>query len=303
MELRHLRYFIAVAEELHFGRAAERLHMAQPPLSQQIQQLETELGVELFHRKTKRQVQLTDAGRVFLQEAYQLFAHLEQAIRVTQRMGRGEMGQLVVGFTSSVAYDVLPTILRRFREQFPQVQLLLQELTTTQQQQALRDRRIQVGFGHPPLDDESLSKKCILQEFLVVALPATHPLATQLAVSVRSLAMEPFIMFPRYLGPGLYDQIVSLCQQADFSPNVTQEAVQMQTIISLVSAGMGVALVPSSLQNLQRTGVVYKMIQESTPKVETAVMWRREDASPVLREFLKVVRTVCREGQEDYFNP
>ncbi|MBD2246389.1 LysR family transcriptional regulator [Nostoc sp. FACHB-888] len=293
MELRHLRYFIAVAEELHFSKAAERLHIAQPPLSQQIQQLEAELGVELFQRKTKRQVQLTEAGQVFLQEAYQLFAQLSKAIDLTQRTGRGEKGKLRVGFTSLVTYDLLPVILRRFREQFPEVELVLQELTTTQQEQALFNHRIHVGFAHPPLEDNTLNQECIQKEGLIVALLETHLLARQENISVRSLLRENFIMFPRHLGPGLYDQILSLCQQGSFSPKVTQEAIQMQTIIGLVSAGMGIAIVPSSLQNLQRAGVVYRALEEKTPLVETAVVWRQEDMTPVLREFLQIVRSVC----------
>lgn len=293
MELRHLRYFIAVAEELHFSRAAERLHIAQPPLSQQIQQLEASLGVELFQRKTKRQVQLTEAGQVFLQEAYQLFAQLEKAIDLTQRTGKGEKGQLRVGFTSLVTYDLLPVILRRFREQFLEVELVLQELTTTQQEQALFNRRIHVGFAHPPLEDNTFNQECIQQEELVVALLETHFLARQENISVRSLKDENFMMFPRYLGPGLYDQILSLCRQGNFTPKVTQEAIQMQTIIGLVSAGMGIAIVPSSLQNLQRVGVVYRTLEEKTPLVETAVVWRQEDMTPILREFLQIVRSVC----------
>ncbi|MBW4685065.1 MAG: LysR family transcriptional regulator [Komarekiella atlantica HA4396-MV6] len=293
MELRHLRYFIAVAEELHFSRAAERLHIAQPPLSQQIQQLEAELGVELFHRKTKRQVQLTEAGQVFLQEAYQLLAQLEKAIEITQRTGRGEKGQLRIGFTSLVTYDLLPVILRRFQEQFPEVELVLQELTTAHQEQALKDGHIHVGFAHPPLEDNTLNQECIQQEALIVAMFETHPLIKQERISVRSLSGENFIMFPRHLGPGLYEQILSLCQQGNFTPKVTQEAIQMQTIIGLVSAGMGIAIVPSSLQNLQRTSVVYRALEEKIPLVETAVVWRKEGMTPVLREFLKIVKIVC----------
>ncbi|MBD6617294.1 LysR family transcriptional regulator [Komarekiella sp. 'clone 1'] len=293
MELRHLRYFIAVAEELHFSRAAERLHIAQPPLSQQIQQLEAELGIELFQRKTKRQVQLTQAGQVFLQEAYQLLAQLEKAIELTQRTGRGEKGQLRIGFTSLVTYDLLPVILRRFREQFPEVELVLQELTTAHQEQALSDRHIHVGFAHPPLEDNTLNQECIQQEALIVAMFETHPLVKQKRISVRSLSNENFIMFPRHLGSGLYDQIVSLCQQGNFSPKVAQEAIQMQTIIGLVSAGMGIAIVPSSLQNMQRSDVVYRALEEKTPLVETAIVWRQEDMTPVLREFLQVVKIVC----------
>lgn len=292
MELRHLRYFIAVAEELHFSRAAERLHIAQPPLSQQIQQLETELGVELFHRKTKRQVQLTEAGKVFLQEAYRLLAQLEQGIELTRRTGRGETGELRVGFISSVTYDVLPAILQAFRQQFPGVELVLQELTTAEQEKALQNHRIQVGFVHLPLEDDSFASECIQQENLVVALPANHPLAKQEKIAVRSLAEELFILFPRHLGMGLYDKIMALCEQGNFTPKVAQEAIQMQTIIGLVSAGMGIAIVPACLQNLQRQGVVYRAIAQTTPLVETAVVWKAEEITPVLRQFLTVVRKI-----------
>ncbi|MBD2570344.1 LysR family transcriptional regulator [Anabaena lutea] len=287
MELRHLRYFIAVAEELHFSKAAEKLHIAQPPLSQQIQQLETELGVKLFDRKTKRQVQLTEAGKVFLQEAYQLLVQLETAVALTQRTGRGETGKLRIGFTSLVIYDLLPLILRKFREQFLEVKIELLELTTSQQEQALRDSLIHVGFAHPPLEDDTLSYECIHKETLVVALSSTHTLTQKNYISVRSLLNEPLIMFPRYLAPGLYDRIMSLFRQANFSPNITQEAIQMQTIIGLVSAGMGVAITPSSLQNLQRSGVVYRPILEEVPLIETAIIWQQDRLTPIVENFLK----------------
>jgi DNA-binding transcriptional LysR family regulator len=287
MELRHLRYFIAVAEELHFSKAAERLHIAQPPLSQQLQQLEAELGVQLFHRKTKRQVQLTEAGKVFLQEAYALLGKLETAVALTQRVGRGQTGQLRIGFTSLVIYDLLPLILREFRQQYSEVELVLLELTTSQQEQALNDSRIHVGFAHPPLEDERLSYHCIHSESLVVALPSTYSLAQQEHITVRSLLCEPLIMFPRYLAPGLYDRIMSLFQQGNIPPNVTQEAVQMQTIIGLVSAGMGMAVIPSSLKNLQRSGVVYRPILEKAPVIETAVIWQQDSLTPIVENFLQ----------------
>jgi DNA-binding transcriptional LysR family regulator len=295
MELRHLRYFVAVAEELHFNRAAERLHIAQPPLSQQIKQLEVELGVELFDRRTKRQVQLTEAGRALLQATYRILAQVEQAISDTQQASRGETGTLVVGFTSTVVYDLLPAILAQYRKQFPNVKLVLQELTTTQQEEALQKHQIEVGFCHPPLKDESLALEPILQESLVVALAEVHPLACETTIPIGSLADESFILFPRYLGSGFYDQIVSFCQQANFSPKVVQEAVQMQTIISLVSANMGVALVPASLQNLQRAGVVYKPLEGEIPHVEVAIAWRSDNVTPVLREFLLVVKQHMKE--------
>ena len=290
MELRHLRYFIAVAEELHFTKAAERLHIAQPPLSQQIQQLEAELKVKLFHRQTKRQVQLTEAGKVFLQEAYQLLVQLETAVALTQRIGRGQTGRLRIGFTSLVIYDLLPLILQEFHAQFQEVELVLRELTTSQQEQALRDSLIDVGFAHPPLEDDTLSYKCIHKQTLVVALPSTHSLAQQKQISVRSLLNEPLIVFPRYLAPGLYDQIMSLFGQENCQPNITQSAIQMQTIIALVSARMGVAIVPSSLQNLQRPGVAYRPIVEQVPVIETAVIWQPESLTRILENFLQLTQ-------------
>lgn len=288
MELRHLRYFVTLAEELHFGRAAERLHIAQPPLSQQIRQLETELGFELFHR-TKRKVQLTEAGQVFFDEVQQIFKQLEQAIQIGRQTSRGEMGQLVVGFVSSAPYNILPRILRTFRSSVPEVRLELHELTTNEQFRWLRESRIDVGFVRPPVED-TFNFETIFQESLVVALPDTHLLANNNNVSLRSLKSEPFILFPRLLAPGLYDLIISLCQQAGFSPNVTQEAIQMQTIVSLVAGGLGIAIVPESLQNLQRTGVVYKIIQEPTPKTAIAIIWRQNDRSATVQKFLEIAR-------------
>ena len=292
MELRHLRYFVVVAEELHFGRAAERLQMAQPPLSQQIRQLEKELGFELF-RRTKRSVELTEAGAVFLREARRLLRQLEQAVELGRRTSRGETGKLVVGFVSSAAYNVLPPMLQAFRSRFGDIDLSLRELTTDQQVQRLREGRMDVGFMRPPVEDEAFSQMTIFGEPLVVALPEHHALGRQAAIALGSLAGEPFILFPRPLAPGLYDQIISLCQQADFSPNVVQEAIQMQTIVSLVAAGMGVALVPASLQNLQRTGVIYRPVAEPTPKATIALVWRTHDTSPTVQRFLEVVRAIA----------
>jgi DNA-binding transcriptional LysR family regulator len=253
MELRHLHYFITVAEELHFSRAAERLHISQPPLSQQIQNLEDELGVKLFER-TKRQVHLTEAGKVFLERCYLVLAQLEQAIAATQRIGRGEVGQLAIGFVVSAMYTVLPEILRGFREKFPAVELQLHELTTAQQIQALYDKQVDVGIVRSAISEPGLSVECFLPESLVLALPETHPLSAQTQVSLSTLADELFILFPAKMGPVFYEQIINICQQAGFRPKVSQEAVQMETIIGLVAAGMGIAIVPTSLQNFHRGG-------------------------------------------------
>lgn len=286
MELRHLRYFVTVAEELHFGRAAEKLHISQPPLSMQIRSLEEELGVMLLHR-TQRHVSLTQAGHVFLQEARQILARLEQAVLMTRRAGRGEIGELSVGFISVADYNVLPVVLRKFRQRFPLVNLILRESTTDAQIRDLLGGRIDVGFVLPPIDEPALQSVCIVSEPLVAALPDRHPLAQRPGkLALANLKDAPFILFPRPMAPGLYDDVVSFCRAAGFSPRVEQEAIQMQTIVSLVSAELGVALIPASLTNLRRTGVTYKAIRETSPLTEIHLAWRRGDELPTLRAFV-----------------
>lgn len=290
MELRHLHYFIAVAEELHFSRAADRLNMAQPPLSQQIRQLEAELGFQLFHR-TKRRVQLTEAGQTFLSEARQVLHTLDQAIQIGRQSSRGEVGQLTIGFVSSAAYNVLPPFLKTFRRQVPGVTLELRELTTREQLQAVLAGQLDVGIARPPVEAAELETAVIFREPLMLALPESHKLQKRVKVPMRSLIQEPFILFPRSAAPGLYDPIMSLCLKAGFSPQVVQEAIQMQTIVSLVAAEMGVAIVPWSLQNLQRQGVVYKPIRDPTPKVEIVLIWRK-NPTPTVQQFLEVASRV-----------
>jgi DNA-binding transcriptional LysR family regulator len=297
MELRHLRYFVAVAEELHFSRAADRLHIAQPPLSQQIRNLEEELGVQLLQR-TKHQVQLTSAGQLFLEEARRTLAQAERAIQTAQRASRGELGRLVVGFASSAAYNVFPEILRVFRACFPEVELVLRELNSQPIQDYLYSSQIDIGFVYFPIVTDSLCCLSIVEEPFLVALPQSHPLSTQPQVALQAIAHDPFILFPRHNSPDFYDKIVGLCQQAGFSPKVVQEAALMQTIVSLVAAAIGVALVPASLQNLQRTGVVYKQVQGLAAMVEMAVVWRRDDRSPVLEAFLNTVRQITGKSVE-----
>ncbi|WP_445244103.1 LysR family transcriptional regulator [Microcoleus sp. OTE_8_concoct_300] len=288
MELRHLRYFIAVAEELNFTRAAEKLHIAQPPLSQQIQHLEAELGFQLF-RRTKRTVHLTAAGQVFFEEAGKILQQVDRAIQLGRQTSRGELGQLTIGFVSSSAHNVVPAILQAFRTRCPAVKLELQELTTNEQLQRLRFGQIDIGFVRPPVEEDGINSEIIFREPLIVALPETHPLASRAHLGLRELSTEPFILFPRSLAPGLYDPIVSLCQQAGFSPIAAQEAIQMQTIVSLVAAEMGVAIVPASMQNFQRSGVVYKALPESTCIVTIALIWRSDPTAAVQR-FLEVAR-------------
>lgn len=286
MELRHLRYFLAVAEELHFGRAALRLQMAQPPLSQQIKQLEAELGVQLLER-TRRRVSLTAAGAVFQQEAKALLGQLEQAVCKTRQADRGEVGSLAIAFVSSAMYSLLPNYLKQFREQYPQVAVVLHELSTQEQIQGLLENRLDIGFMRPPVEHEALSVKSVLQEPLVAALPVNHRLATYQEISVGDLQSEPFVLFTRAKATHLYDQIISICQQGGFSPNVVQQAAQMQTILSLVAAELGVAIVPDSLCNLQRRGVCFIPFVEPSPLSELCMVWRQDRSMPVILNFMK----------------
>ncbi len=291
MELRHLRYFVAVAEELHFGRSAERLHMTQQPLSQQIRQLETELGVLLFHRN-KRRVQLTEPGLAFLGEARQILQKAAQAIDMVRQVAQGESGRLKVGFSGFATYSILPKVLRIFRERFPQVELELEEMTTSVQVQALQDHQIHLGLMIPPVPDATLTLELILREPFVVILPETHSLATEPELALRALANESFILVSRHLEPGYYDQCISLFQQAGFSPKVIQKASQKQTILGLVSAGMGVSLAPASIRNIRRTGVLYTTLITPMSEVELAAVWRQDEPSPILQKFLEVIREI-----------
>jgi DNA-binding transcriptional LysR family regulator len=292
MELRHLRYFMAVAEELNFSRAAERLHIAQPPLSQQIRDLEMEMGVTLFDR-TKRRVELTAAGRVFVEKIQQVFGQIEQAVEAAQRASRGEIGCLSLGFNSSATYSVLPTLLNAFRERCPEVILDLHELTTQQQLIHLQQQQIDACILYLPIDLEELEVISVLQEGMAIAIPSSHPLATFTQVSIRAFSQELFVLPPARLGSGLYNQIMQFFQQTGFSPIAVQEATQLQTSISLVAGGVGVALIPASLRNLQRAGVVYQSLIEPTPEIEIAVVWQKGDRSPVLQKFVESVKSNC----------
>ncbi|NER79190.1 MAG: LysR family transcriptional regulator [Leptolyngbya sp. SIO1D8] len=300
MELRHLRYFVTVAEELHFGRAALRLHMAQQPLSRQIRNLEDELGVQLFHR-TKRTIRLTEAGQAFFPEAQKTLVQAAKAITIAQQVERGEQGQLQVGFTGPILNSVLPAIVRQFRSRFPHIQLKLTRLATNDQVEALLKEEIQVGLLHPPIDAPLLNQKVIYHEPLIALFPDIHPLAKDAPapISAIELANEPFILFPRQVGPALYDSILSFCRQANFSPAIVQEAFPQQTILGLVAAGLGISLIHASVQQIQHQGVVIRPLIEATPILESAVAWHTEARHPALTQFLSLVRELYNERQKE----
>jgi len=296
MELRHLRYFVTVAEELHFGRAARRLHLSQPPLSMQIKALEDEIGVTLLERN-RRRVELTSAGEVFLKEARDILARTQAATEAARRAARGETGDLRVGFVTIADYSILPAVLHRFRRASPDIRLVLQEATTDVQLRELGEERMDIGFVLPPVEDDRLETLPLLQEPLLAALPDAHPAARARGpVSLKRLADSPFILFPRHMATGLYDDTIRFCRQAGFSPRVEQEAVQMQTIVSLVSVGLGVALIPASLRHLGRTGVAYKPLRERSPLIAVALAWRKSDARPTTARFIDAVRGALTEA-------
>jgi len=295
MELRHLKYFVAVAEELHFGRAAKRLHIAQPPLSQQIMNLEDELGVKLFDR-TRRSIQMTDAGVYFLKEAQQLLLHVEQAAETARRIYRGQAGRLIVGFVGSVIHTFLPEGLRLFRERFPDVELVLQELNTAEQIKSLHAGRIDVGFLYSDAQDSLLASRQIARAPLMVALPSKHALSGRKSLDIRELAQEPFIANTRSSEPVVRDAFISLCHSAGFSPKIAQEAGHVQTVLGLVASGLGACLLPDFIKNIRRPGVQYIPLSGSPPAVKLAVVWRGDDSSTLVKSFIKVIESsnLCR---------
>ena len=293
MELRHLRYFIAVAEELHFGRAAERLCIAQPPLSQQIQQLEREIGFSLFNR-TQRRVELTAAGSLFLDEARGALAGLDKAAAAGRRMARGEVGWLGIGFVGTATYEALPVVLAAYRERYPDVELVLRELVSARQSEALRDKRIHVGLSRPALSDDGLISEPLIREPLLAAVPLGHALTGRSEIALAELANEPFILFPRHPKPGYADFVHRVCGTAGFSPNVVQESTEIHTAIGLVAAGLGVTLVPASVRTARREGVEFVHLGVDPPMSELCLSYRREDTTPVLQAFLAVAREAYR---------
>jgi DNA-binding transcriptional LysR family regulator len=305
IELRQLRYFIAVAEEKHFGRAALRLHMTQPPLSQTIQGLEQMLGTTLFAR-TKRSVALTPAGMALLPEAQRIVQQAAALPELAQRAASGSAGLLSLSFISTADYSILPPLLLRFRERFPQVRIDLREATTDIQLDELMLDKIDAGLLLPPLPDKirtELDYLPLLSEPLLAAIPSgwrpEHASASKSVrgkgkaddgVSLKALAELPLIIFPRRISPAFHDTIIACFRDAGVTPHIGQEAIQMQTIIGLVSAGMGMALVPQSVSNLKRPGVEYRTLHDAAPLIETGLAWRRDNASPVLAALLAMLR-------------
>ena len=299
MELRHLRYFVAVAEEGHVTRAAERLGIQQPPLSQQIQALERELDAQLFRRKP-RGVELTPAGRALLDEARAILARTEQAVAATRRAAQGETGRIGIGFTSSASFHpFVPRAIRAFREQYPLVALALEESGTTELVEALRSQAIDAAFVRSPVGESAdLTVRPLLEEPMVAALPSGHPLSNAgEPLALAALAGETFILYRRPVGPGLHDAIIAACDRAGFSPQIGQEAPRMLSTLSLVAAGLGVTVVPASMSRLEAEGVAYRRLDPSAQLTAPLnLAYRRNEISAAVRRFVGLVQKSAADG-------
>jgi DNA-binding transcriptional LysR family regulator len=289
MELRQLHYFVTVAEELHFGKAADRLQITQPALSKQIASLEKALGVQLLAR-TKRTVQLTPAGQVFFEQAQQLLSQAEATIQLTQRTDRGDVGQLAIGFTATAVHTVMPQIVYDFRQNYPNVEISITELATEAQVAALNQDKLDLAFLHPPIDARGIELHPILVEEFVAVLPQQHPLLKYDRIPLEAFANEPLIIHPRYEGPALYDGFVQVCQAAGFQPKIVKETISLQTRVCWVAMGMGITFVSSELQFLVGRNVVCRPLETCPIHLKLAAAWRQNASNPTLRAFIKVLQ-------------
>ena len=286
MDLRQLRYFVALAEELHFARAAERVGIAQPPLTQQIQKLEKELGCRLLLRG--RKAVLTDAGVVLAEEARRILLQAEHAVDATRRAGRGESGELRVGAPPSIMLSALPSIIRKYRKLYPDVAFALREMSTSAIEGALRAGEIDLGFLRETVPGNPLVSEVAFDEPVVAVLPVAHALARGKGLKLGALRDEPFVFFPRRLGESFYDRMLSFCVEAGFVPGVVQEATQWQSIICLVEAGIGISLAPACVQRFRWAGVVYRPLNGLRTRV--SVCWSGERQAATATAFLKLAR-------------
>jgi len=301
MELRHLRYFIAVAEELHFTRAAERLHIGQPPLSHAIQVLESDVGAQLFER-TKRSVRLTGAGALFLADARRILALAAQATDTARRAQRGEAGELRIGFTFSTRLTPLfATVINRYRQQFPAVSLTLHEMATVPQIDALGARTLDLGFIRPPelAIPAAIALTVLREDPLMAVLPASSPLARKKAIAIVELEALPFVMYPQGAGTGIYPQIFRLCREAGFVPRIGQVAGEASTIIGLVAAGCGVSLLPASFDRIRMDGVCYRPITDKAATTTLLLAQRKAEEAPLVEAFIALARQAARESSTD----
>jgi LysR family transcriptional regulator, benzoate and cis,cis-muconate-responsive activator of ben and cat genes len=295
MELRQLRYFVAVADSRSFSRAAERLHISQPPLSRQVANLERELGIRLLDR-TNRSVSVTPAGELFLDRARDVLKGVESAVSCMRQVAEGEVGNLTLGFGGSAAYAFIPAILRDFRARYPGVTVTLDQIPLIEQMPALKKRRIDIGFVLLPCDDPSIGTEAMMRDRLVIAVPADHPLASRTAVHLRELKSYDFVGFSRAGRFGYHSHTLEICRQAGFLPRIVKESAPMVSVIGLVASSIGIAIVPSMARRLQMADVRYVRLKDKHAHMDFAFAWNKEQFSPVLKTFLSVARETVRRG-------
>ncbi len=282
MELRRIQYFVAVAEEAHFGRAAERLRMAQPPLSQQIKALEAEMGVTLF-RRTTRKVELTAAGARFLQRAREILAAVDHAVAEAGQVAEGMLGRIAIGFTGSATYDLLPSLIRVLRADLPGIELDIHgEMLTPDQVAALVEGTLDLGLLRPPVRNAAVDVRVLRREPLIAVLPERHALAGRSQVKLADLSDDPFITYPSRHRSVVYEAVIDACERAGFVPGNVHEVAETSTLVSFVAAGLGVALVPASVQHLRITGAIYLPLAGTTQEVELALATRADEPSPLV---------------------
>lgn len=294
IDIRHFRYFQAVAEELHFGRAAARLCIAQPALTRQIQQLEEEVGTPLLHR-TQRRVELLPAGKIFLERTNLILEEVARAATDARRVGNGEFGRLSVGFIHSSTYGLLPSIVERFRHLYPDIELELHEMPIAEQHVALTRGVIDIGLLRPQAAPAELEIQPVMEDPFLLALPSKHPLAKLEAVLLQTIAAEPLVTFSKRESPLLHSRVMAMCEQAGFTPNVVQQATQIHTMVGLVGAGIGMAVVPGTARNLHPKGVRFLEILDQPEPVQVALAWHRGKDTPAIRSFRQVTLLVVQQ--------
>ncbi len=289
MELRHLRYFVAVASELNFTKAAGKLFVAQPALSTQIADLERELGIALLIRNT-RAVQLTAAGRAFLKDAQAILAAAEGAKGRAVRVSRGEVGELAIGFFAAPAMFFLPDVIRRYRLKFPDVAIRMHELTPDKQLSAFAREEIDIGFTRPlPVGYANMAARVLFREHFLAVVAETHPLASRRKIQLSELAPEPFVLLKRSVAIGLYDQIIAACQVAGFSPSVVHSPDLMATVLTMVAAEQGVGIVPEGVRNLRSRQVAYVPVVPALEPIPLVMCWNEKQDSPTRDAFVQLV--------------
>ncbi len=298
MDLRLMRYFVTVAEELHFGRAAKRLLIEQQPLSHAIKKLEERMAVRLLNR-TSRKVELTKAGEVFLAEAKDILRRTEEAVEKSRRAESGETGQISLGYVAVAMYNILPESVRLFQEKFPFAELKLHEMNTPEIENAVRGNALDIGIVCASAADKFLEREMLHQESLILALPENHPFASRSEISLSDLAAENFVLYPKSIKPKLHADIFHLCKSAGFEPRVSQEAGTGTAATALVSAGMGITFIAPSQAKIPASGIVFRPLAGPSVEVNWSATWKNDSMFPLLVNFLEVLRFVSKNFSEN----